>query len=367
MKWITQLFFYSLTLSLFSLTAFAQSENQNSQPTDWQEFLVREANFRVELPGKPTHEEQAVKTKLGEIKRHLYSLEAEPVYYIIAHTDFPVAIDSPESAKAIFDNIRDSFAGSTQGTLKSEKEVTCGPYPGREIVLQGPEVTCQMRVYLIQNRLYGLIAVVPDETEQAELAQENTRRFWDSFELLEEPVAPEVLSTTNAEFKAPPEGFFDRPAVWQTLSVPELGFQVSIPSQPYKQVFTPSSDVPQMKVNLWMSMAGELGVMMMHMNLPEPFKNGAETKSLLQGLMSGLTESGEFTIIGETPISLNGKVGRQYKIKADNGVIGTCKAFVVGENIYALIAFSADSKTNLQGRNRILASFKLTPISEKTQ
>ena len=72
--------------------------------------------------------------------------------------------------------------GSSAGnTLRAEKKLTLGRFPGREyVVVQANGTNTAMRTYWVRGRLYQLMVTGGAGIE----AQPDTRRFFESFSLV---------------------------------------------------------------------------------------------------------------------------------------------------------------------------------------
>src|SRR5262249_1202843 len=80
----------------------------------------------------------------------------------------------------IFGNFKNGITQKTGAKVIAESPISLGNDPGREYVVSGPgQATTYLRTYLVQDRLYVLIAYAPDINPSA---PEYTN-FFDSFKL----------------------------------------------------------------------------------------------------------------------------------------------------------------------------------------
>jgi hypothetical protein len=101
------------------------------------------------------------------------------VDYLASYVDYPERIARAASADLMLDRVRD---GSSAGnTLRAEKKLTLGRFPGREyVVVQANGTNTVLRTYWVRGRLYQLMVTGGAGIE----AQPDTRRFFDSFSLV---------------------------------------------------------------------------------------------------------------------------------------------------------------------------------------
>ena len=101
------------------------------------------------------------------------------VGYLASYVDYPERIARAASADLMLDRVRD---GSSAGnTLRAEKKLTLGRFPGREyVVVQANGTNTALRTYWVRGRLYQLMVTGGAGIE----AQPDTRRFFDSFSLV---------------------------------------------------------------------------------------------------------------------------------------------------------------------------------------
>jgi hypothetical protein len=156
---------------LFAGPAVAQS---------WTSVNPDGSRYRVEMPGTPKVRTAPIPVGPGQT---VPMTEAEvrlgPVGYVASWVDYPERISRAASAELMLDRVRD---GSSAGnTLRGEKKLTLGRFPGREyVVVQANGTNAAMRTYWVRGRLYQLMVTGGAYIE----AQPDTRRFFDSFALV---------------------------------------------------------------------------------------------------------------------------------------------------------------------------------------
>jgi hypothetical protein len=156
---------------LFAGPAVAQS---------WTAVSPDGGRYRVEMPGTakvstapiPVGPSQTVPMTEAEVR-------LGRVGYVASWVDYPERISRAASAELMLDRVRD---GSSAGnTLRGEKKLTLGRFPGREyVIVQANGTNTAMRTYWVRGRLYQLMVTGGAGIE----AQPDTRRFFDSFALV---------------------------------------------------------------------------------------------------------------------------------------------------------------------------------------
>jgi hypothetical protein len=146
----------------------------------WTAFSPEGGRYRVDMPGAPGVSTAPIPVGAGQM---VPMTEAEVrlgnVAYLASHVDYPERIARGASAELMLDRVRD---GSSAGnTLRAEKKLTLGRFPGREyVVVQANGTNTALRTYWVRGRLYQLMVTGGAGIE----AQPDTRRFFDSFSLV---------------------------------------------------------------------------------------------------------------------------------------------------------------------------------------
>lgn len=154
------------------------------QQDTWEGFSSHDGAFSVLMPGSPTVGEQTGNLATGPIILNYFELKHREAHYVVSYTDYP-----PEAVQQT--NPADMLDGATRGALKnveegrlvSESVISLNGYPGREFEIEAPnsKQTVHCRSFLVENRLYMLLMVVPTGEQSS-----NTQKFFESFTLLEQ-------------------------------------------------------------------------------------------------------------------------------------------------------------------------------------
>ncbi|MDW8365330.1 MAG: hypothetical protein RMK49_05760 [Abditibacteriales bacterium] len=165
-------------------TKFLDSFKLLTVETDsWKEFRSPAGRFSVRLPGAPKEDKQAIDTAAGKIDMFLFTYEvSNDVAYLIIYSDYPEDLIVNADKTKMLDGARDGAVKNVKGTLRSEKNISLSGWLGREIVIDTPDdpaSTIKSRMYLVKNRLYQVMAVMPKGKETSK----DVDKFLDSFKL----------------------------------------------------------------------------------------------------------------------------------------------------------------------------------------
>ncbi len=164
-----------------------------SEPELWATSMFREGNFQIKFPAEPDKRVETSATVLGNFPATTYRVEPplgkdDNLAYAATFTAYPPnIIKSSIAGKKKLDQFMhytvEQIVSACNGKLLSEKEISYGLFPGREVRLdykQGlAEIKC--RIYLVESTLYTLQVTSP--------AQRNDNKardvFLNSFKLME--------------------------------------------------------------------------------------------------------------------------------------------------------------------------------------
>jgi hypothetical protein len=106
--------------------------------------------------------------------------------WLVGYSDYPEATVQASDAAPMLAGARDGGVGNVNGQLVSDAEVTLNGYPGREfsasVTQAGQEMMLRERVYLVGNRLYQVLVLVPKGQENSTEVED----FLQSFQLTAE-------------------------------------------------------------------------------------------------------------------------------------------------------------------------------------
>jgi hypothetical protein len=185
-------------------TVQAQSTQEATQSI-WKPFASEEGGFTLLMPGTPKKVEQTLNTPNGRmtLKGFMVQRRDEANYFVI-YVDLPrKTIENDSDIEDLFDGIVEGFKRRTRGEVVSQENITLNDYPGREFKTQlSGTITARSRIYLVNQRLYQLVAITPREQDLPQSIQ----GFLDSFQLNRTTASPTPTPTpTPTPIKVPKE------------------------------------------------------------------------------------------------------------------------------------------------------------------
>jgi|GEM_PF-2737846 hypothetical protein len=145
---------------------------------EWKEYVYAKDGLTISFPAIPTFDKQVVKTVLGPIKSHTYSIDlGGGLGFAVTVTDFGYGDPLPRQS------LQDAKNGSlkeTKAKLVSEKEISLDGTPGLEIEIETQTSHAQARYYLLKRKLVTLISSAP----AGKAFSTDTQRFFGSLKLL---------------------------------------------------------------------------------------------------------------------------------------------------------------------------------------
>jgi hypothetical protein len=154
--------------------------------SEWRPLKVSQGGFQILMREDPHYAKQDVDTPAGPMSAHLYSSDRPVSYYAVGYSDYPLALVIGEKPDKVFSGVRDTWVRRLGGRLVAPdaKLTLAGQYPGLEFNAEGrakgADAFVQARLYLVDQRLYQVIAMgLKNQVPQGEV-----NRFLNSFELV---------------------------------------------------------------------------------------------------------------------------------------------------------------------------------------
>ena len=139
------------------------------------------------MPGKPQEQTQAVDSAVGTVKMHIASFEDRSGAYLTTYVDYPAELIRSGLENDVLDGAVQGGVANVNGKLTRQTDFPLGAYPGREAEFDAPAQGSQpamhikSRYFLVNNRLYQVMVVAPQNQGLPAAAQ----KFLDSFKLIE--------------------------------------------------------------------------------------------------------------------------------------------------------------------------------------
>jgi hypothetical protein len=166
-----------LLVLMFVLAAAVVAHAQQQ----WVEHRPAGAGYRIEFPGQPTVESQAVKTVAGNVTVHIAKADVGNRGFVAMHNSYPKgALGAPTDS---LNRGRDGMLkAKTSRKLRSEQNLSVGGAPAKRVIVDdsdGDQVIIDLFVVSGDN-LYQAIIASPKGSENSP----DVQRFLSSFALV---------------------------------------------------------------------------------------------------------------------------------------------------------------------------------------
>lgn len=168
-----------LTAAVLLLTTGFQQSKGGSAQSGWVVFSPEGGGFSVMLPGKPTERAPRQDTKTGRTPAPLYEITSGDFKYAVTYMDYPFSVRGAQRDKLLDMGAEAGISGAGV-KIVSNKPISLGEHPGREVKGEKQGFVSHSRVYLVNQRLYLLIVWRPSDSADSESAA----KFLDSFKLV---------------------------------------------------------------------------------------------------------------------------------------------------------------------------------------
>ncbi|HEX5706554.1 MAG TPA: hypothetical protein VFX96_04625 [Pyrinomonadaceae bacterium] len=166
-----------LLLVMFCFDARPALSQGGAAAPKWE--TVKAGGMSIDMPGKPSRQTQTVQSAGGPVEVHLIGIDRGSEGFMVSHNEFPAVIaNALTDTKTLLDAGRDGALKNADGKLISERDLTLGGHPGREVVGEVPskKTAFTLRVYWVKPHLYQVIYLHP----QASAVTADGRKFLDS-------------------------------------------------------------------------------------------------------------------------------------------------------------------------------------------
>lgn len=145
---------------------------------------VNEDGITVEMPGKPNKQSQDIPTGTGKASGQMFTLDKGSEAYILAYHEFPAALTNLNiDPQVLLKGASDGAVNNIDGKVVSQRDITNGSYPGKEIVgsgsKEGKEIEFTIRLYWAKPRLVQTLYLA----EKGKTNQKNATKFLDSLKI----------------------------------------------------------------------------------------------------------------------------------------------------------------------------------------
>lgn len=148
----------------------------------WKQFTSSEGYFSISLPGTPSVEKYPMDTAQGTVNINSYWLETKTATYMVSYYDYSDLIIQQLTSEQILESGKNEAVANVNGKLQSESTISSENYPGKQYVIAygDGKTTASIRLYLVDHRLYHLVAVTSNNNANSQ----KVSKFLDSFQII---------------------------------------------------------------------------------------------------------------------------------------------------------------------------------------
>lgn len=175
-----------LAMLIFGASALAWQSWAASTAGKPTEYRAADGSFSVvaPVPLDPVTQTDDI-PGVGAIDTHVLVSDAGPVLYYASYADYPAHVTAQRTPAEMLAGSRDGAARSVNGEIIDDRAIVLGDQPGRAFTIDGADkdgqlFTLWVRHYLVENRLYQVMAMTARDADQ----QGPVDQFLDSFTLL---------------------------------------------------------------------------------------------------------------------------------------------------------------------------------------
>lgn len=154
------------------------TQKKSPGEVEWKEFVSKEGGFSVLFPGTPTVKHMA--SESGMISHEFLAPTVNnEIAFTLQYYEIPKNAD-PKKVAEFLNIFRDQFLRA--GALRSEKRISLGGTPGKELIIDFTRIAAssQVRLYQTKKCIYCLMCMIsPSGAEFPKVAG----KFFDSFKL----------------------------------------------------------------------------------------------------------------------------------------------------------------------------------------
>jgi len=158
----------------------------SGSPADlvWKDFTPVYGGFSVQMPGVPTDRKETFRSGAADVTLYLFELQRgkpnDNDTVSVQYMDYTEQrLKELRTANEVLKKAATVDAYNIGGTVVSERSISLGRYPGRELQVENAERAMRIRIYLVDRRLYKVTAAWP----KSRAFSAEDERFLNSFQL----------------------------------------------------------------------------------------------------------------------------------------------------------------------------------------
>jgi hypothetical protein len=126
----------------------------------WKQYSYASDGFAVSAPSEPKYSSKVNSTDAGNVETHTYSIGLGETGLVIISSSEVKGLEK-EAPKARLQKAKEGALKAGNATLKSEKEIALGAYPGLQYEATSAAFQVRARMYIVQNRLIQVLELAP--------------------------------------------------------------------------------------------------------------------------------------------------------------------------------------------------------------
>ena len=146
----------------------------------WSENRPQGCKCMVSVPKTPEYSVKDVPSDAGNLKMHQFMIDYGEYAFLLTYTDYPATLTASKSADNILEDVVKGSVGD--GQLIRKTDLTIDKFPGKEYIAKKTDFNLKGRVFLVGQRLYQILTVVPPN--KADALSTDVEEFLRSFRLL---------------------------------------------------------------------------------------------------------------------------------------------------------------------------------------
>jgi TonB family protein len=322
-----------------------------SRPISWREVPSPEFGFTVWMPSEPFRRKLPLNPNDRRLDIHLWMARGTDSLYEMMVQPLLAAPSSEEHRKIFFRTFLDGLLNSSVMKLESEKPISFEGHAGREYKLRGTAGVGTGRAYIIGSNVYFLLVAPLKKPVKSKEDEDEGARFLDSFRLTKDPdAAPAVGSVVAGS------------ASWREITEPGHGFKVMLPGEPKKE----SSYIQGVSTYKLLSAGDGIVCVVNRQRLPFAPDSLLGRDGFYETYINNFAKYGGVEIAGETNVVLDGREGREYRLKKNNAN-GVVRVYLIGADVYSVSAIAVSPGADAKSISTFLDSFKLIEKSQKDE
>ncbi len=114
------------------------------------------STFSIDFPGQPSQTSEVTETEYGPMTIHRLMYESDNEAYLFAYSDYLEVYVERNDPVELCNNAKDGFINSMGIQISFERRINLNGHAGIYFKAQGNGYYCNMKIYLVKNRLYHI-------------------------------------------------------------------------------------------------------------------------------------------------------------------------------------------------------------------